>query len=389
MFIKDALSSNMLRYKLGVDEKPDALEIHMIQGNDIPEIFIPGIQNIENETYILIPVAGYTPLKEYLREDGCVSKSAEILKQFFRVMDTLENYMLHEESVVKAVEYAFVCLEPDGSARLKMAYLPTFGEESEPYYKRFDKIFDNRDFVRNVLACGCYVSEEAETVVDLLNFINSDAYSEEMLLMKISEHFPEHMHNPELSTDDFKEASKEKVKRDAKQRLKQSAKENPKESSKESSEESPKERESLLKRWLSKQRLVFGSMGMSDENRASDDSEEEIFMPYEVQRPVDICVISVRRTGEEYPLSYGPDIIGTDELVCSICFPACADMEKEHCGVFLKNGKYYIEDYGSKQGTFLNGQRIEPNRPVALSSADLIAVSGEEMVFSVRKKHGI
>ena len=353
MFIKNEFSSNMLRYKLDTDEKIDALSVNMIKGNNIPEIFIPGIQNDKDETYILIPVAGCTPLKEYLKNAGRISNTAEMLKQLFRVMDTIENYMLNEESIVKDVEYAFVSLDSDGHAQLKLTYIPTFSGNSEPYYR----IFDNRSFVRNVISCGCYETEEAEVVISLLNLINSDAYSDEMMLMKINELFPEDMNNKELSTDDLKEHSKTK--------------------------------ESIFKRLLAKPKSFFLGTGTADKNGAYEEPEEEIFMPYEVQKPVDICVISVRRTGEEYPLSYGPDIIGTDELICSICFPHCADMEKEHCGVFLKNEKYYIEDYGSKQGTFLNGQRIEPNRPVVLSSADLIAVAGEEMVFSVRKKNSI
>ncbi|MDO5448148.1 MAG: FHA domain-containing protein [Clostridia bacterium] len=100
--------------------------------------------------------------------------------------------------------------------------------------------------------------------------------------------------------------------------------------------------------------------------------------------PEGVNVIKVRSTGAEYPLLFGPDTIGTDESRCSIPFSGNAEMEAEHCVITLGHGKYNLSDLNSKSGTFLNGLRLEPGKTYELSSADLITVAGEDLVFSRR-----
>jgi len=100
--------------------------------------------------------------------------------------------------------------------------------------------------------------------------------------------------------------------------------------------------------------------------------------------PEGIHVVVVRSTGDEYPLMFGPDLIGNDENRCSIAFPGNRAMSAEHCSITLTRGKYYIADLNSEAGTFLNGIPLEPGKTYELSSADLITVAGEELVFSKR-----
>ena len=51
-------------------------------------------------------------------------------------------------------------------------------------------------------------------------------------------------------------------------------------------------------------------------------------------------------------------------------------VSRRHCRVFLKaeNGLYYIEDLGSRNGTWLNGLRLEPRMPRPITSRDYIQV---------------
>lgn len=100
--------------------------------------------------------------------------------------------------------------------------------------------------------------------------------------------------------------------------------------------------------------------------------------------PDGVYVIAVRSTGAEYPLLFGPDIVGTDESKCSIAFAGNREMEAEHCSITLSRGRYYLADLNSKSGTLLNGQPCDPGKTYELSSADLISVAGEELVFSRR-----
>lgn len=106
----------------------------------------------------------------------------------------------------------------------------------------------------------------------------------------------------------------------------------------------------------------------------------------EAMLPEGIYVIAVRSTGAEYPLMFGPDIIGSDESRCSIAFPGDEEIEAEHASITLARGKYYLADLNSQSGTLLNGQPVEPGRTYELSSADLISIAGEELVFSRRSQ---
>lgn len=50
-----------------------------------------------------------------------------------------------------------------------------------------------------------------------------------------------------------------------------------------------------------------------------------------------------------------------------------------HCRIFLKRGVYYLEDLGSRNGTFVNGQRISK---IKLSDGDRVQIG--KHVFEVK-----
>ncbi|MEO1439611.1 MAG: FHA domain-containing protein [Chloroflexota bacterium] len=47
-------------------------------------------------------------------------------------------------------------------------------------------------------------------------------------------------------------------------------------------------------------------------------------------------------------------------------------VSRRHAQVFYLNGKVYIEDMGSSNGTYLNGDELEPGKPQQLSDGDEI-----------------
>ncbi len=113
-------------------------------------------------------------------------------------------------------------------------------------------------------------------------------------------------------------------------------------------------------------------------------ADDDIFGFDDEPLPEGVNMITVRSTGDEYPLLFGPDIIGSDDRKASICFPNNLNMEGEHASITVQKGKYYIADLNSTAGTTLNGESLEPGKAYELHSADLIAVAGEELVFVKR-----
>lgn len=145
--------------------------------------------------------------------------------------------------------------------------------------------------------------------------------------------------------------------------------------------EKPKKKEKVKKVKPKRENKFFEKIVRALESSGKDDLFD---FPVDGALPEGVHVIVVRSTGAEYPLMFGPDLVGRDENKCSIAFPGNGAMEAEHCSITLARGKYYLADLNSGSGTLLNGVKIEPGKTYELSSADLITVAGEELVFSKR-----
>jgi hypothetical protein len=57
-------------------------------------------------------------------------------------------------------------------------------------------------------------------------------------------------------------------------------------------------------------------------------------------------------------------------------------VSREHAAVVCRDGRWYVEDHGSFNGTYLNGTRLVPGTPLALRHADRISVGPETLIFS-------
>jgi len=74
-------------------------------------------------------------------------------------------------------------------------------------------------------------------------------------------------------------------------------------------------------------------------------------------------------------LSIGRD--PTNDLVME-----SAAISREHAAVTFRDGRWYVEDRGSFNGTYLNGTRVVPGTPLPLRHADRISIGTETLLFS-------
>ena len=65
---------------------------------------------------------------------------------------------------------------------------------------------------------------------------------------------------------------------------------------------------------------------------------------------------------------------------CDI-FIANQYLSKEHARIFLEKGKFYIEDLGSTNGTFVNGVKVPPRQEIALKNGDKITLADEDLEY--------
>jgi pSer/pThr/pTyr-binding forkhead associated (FHA) protein len=57
-------------------------------------------------------------------------------------------------------------------------------------------------------------------------------------------------------------------------------------------------------------------------------------------------------------------------------------VSREHASVVFRDGRWYVDDRGSLNGTFLNGTRVQPGTPLPLRHADRIGIGSEVILFS-------
>ena len=57
-------------------------------------------------------------------------------------------------------------------------------------------------------------------------------------------------------------------------------------------------------------------------------------------------------------------------------------VSRDHAAVTLRDGRWYLEDRGSFNGTFLNGIRLQPGMPLPLRHSDRIGIGGETVLVS-------
>jgi pSer/pThr/pTyr-binding forkhead associated (FHA) protein len=97
--------------------------------------------------------------------------------------------------------------------------------------------------------------------------------------------------------------------------------------------------------------------------------------------------------GAQFPISRDESVIGRWDADNGI-FPDIdldtydqeAKVSRRHARILLKDGKYFVEDLGSTNGTYINrGRRLLPGTPQPLSDGDEIIVGKTFLRFHVRK----
>lgn len=61
---------------------------------------------------------------------------------------------------------------------------------------------------------------------------------------------------------------------------------------------------------------------------------------------------------------------------------ASPTVSREHAEITCRDGRWFIADRGSFNGTFLNGTRVQPGTPLPLRHADRIGLGSETILFS-------
>ncbi|MER3416751.1 MAG: hypothetical protein C4297_11145 [Gemmataceae bacterium] len=91
-----------------------------------------------------------------------------------------------------------------------------------------------------------------------------------------------------------------------------------------------------------------------------------------------LIVTQGKAAGQEIPIRVAQFLIGRDSQ-CHLR-PASPLVSKRHCAVLLREGKAFVRDFGSTNGTFVNGQQVQGEKE--LHNGDEIRVG--PLVFKVK-----
>jgi pSer/pThr/pTyr-binding forkhead associated (FHA) protein len=61
---------------------------------------------------------------------------------------------------------------------------------------------------------------------------------------------------------------------------------------------------------------------------------------------------------------------------------ASPSVSREHAALCFRDRRWYVEDRGSFNGTYLNGTRVQPGSPLPLRHADRVGIGAETLLFS-------
>jgi DNA-binding NtrC family response regulator len=60
-----------------------------------------------------------------------------------------------------------------------------------------------------------------------------------------------------------------------------------------------------------------------------------------------------------------------------------ANISREHARIFLEDGRWFITDLGSRNGTTVNGGRLQPSLPCALGTSSILRVGDVLLIFII------
>ena len=96
---------------------------------------------------------------------------------------------------------------------------------------------------------------------------------------------------------------------------------------------------------------------------------------------VNLVLLKKDGTTKQFALPSAVTSIGRRQD-CDFCLPLSM-VSRKHCELNLDKGQVMIRDFGSRNGTFLNGKRIEESR---VSAGDLLQIGPVKFVIQIDDK---
>lgn len=88
--------------------------------------------------------------------------------------------------------------------------------------------------------------------------------------------------------------------------------------------------------------------------------------------------------GEKVPVKIPRFVIGSSAKNADYAVAGNRKVSRIHAAIIFEKGVYYIEDQNSKNGTFVNGKKLDPGIHAALENGSDIRLADEQFLFEIR-----
>ena len=87
------------------------------------------------------------------------------------------------------------------------------------------------------------------------------------------------------------------------------------------------------------------------------------------------------KSGAQIEIRKGTFLIGKDSETADYIISDNPMISRRHAGILCRDGRYYVSDLGSKNGSYLNGRRLDPGYEAVLTDGDELCLADETFVF--------
>jgi pSer/pThr/pTyr-binding forkhead associated (FHA) protein len=99
---------------------------------------------------------------------------------------------------------------------------------------------------------------------------------------------------------------------------------------------------------------------------------------------ISLVVAEGAKEGTVIPIPSQQFLIGRDPQ-CQLR-PASDSVSKRHCAILVKNGKVFVKDLKSRNGTFVNDRRVEGDAAVVVKHGDQLRIGPLTFVVQIEQK---
>ena len=350
----------------------ETVAVGMLEQNEIKYLLPFRMVRHDREEYLRYDAQQGIPLEQWMKEVHSKKEVLELLDSLISAQDELSGYLLEADHLCTENEFIVV-----NNNRCRMAYIPVADYDKgnilqavqsilngvnyaldEDYTYIFDLMnaFSRRDITTcDELRKWIRILERGEKPQAQLNKVENRQDRAEYDMASLS---PESVEKP----NDVEKASRKRMFFGLKR--------------KEEKQETP---EPFAAEKIEEEKMTPPQF--EKHYNELEDTGSTVFLQEEKQG-----YLVWKNQGREYPIEHESYVIGSSAQSADICLENNGAVSRKHARISRSADTYYLEDLGSMNGTYVNGEKLREGERRQLEDRMRIKLANEDFVFEMRRR---